>query len=56
MALFSGIEFTPHLLQATAFLVVAGSAKSWWQRQTVAKPVCLRIEKRNRYENEVAAE
>jgi hypothetical protein len=56
MALFSGIDFPPHVWQATAFIVVAGSAKSWWQRQTVGKPVCLRIEKNLRYESKVAAE
>ncbi|HEY3898212.1 MAG TPA: hypothetical protein VGM54_06345 [Chthoniobacter sp.] len=56
MALLSGLDLTPHLWQATAFLVVASSAKGWWQRQTVGKPACLRLEKSNRYESKVAAE
>ena len=56
LALLSGIDLTPHLWQVTAFIVAAGSAKGWWQSQTVAKPVCIRMEKSNRYESKVAAE
>jgi hypothetical protein len=56
MALLPGTELIHKIWQATAFIVVACSAKNRWQRQTVGKPMCIRTEKNLRYESKVAAE
>ena len=56
MSLPPGTEFIQQIWQAAAFLAVAGAATNWWQRQTVAKPARIRVEKSIRCGSKIAAE